>query len=581
VAHARPTETAWLRRDAVRRNLVLLAVAAAAVLAFVAVIPGSRFVFDDHVLIENNAYLHQSDIWWSAFARDYFATSENPGGSGYYRPIAMLTDAADVRIWARRVSGYHITNLVLHAAASLALIPVLVALGIGVTAAAITALAFAVHPAHAESVAFISGRGDLLAALWTFIALSCATSRRRGASLAFAVATLCAYLSKEVAVVLPVLMVLVWRARPRDETPAARDARAPWPLRWAVFAAVSLVALLLRYAALGRLLPASAANTPAGDGLLLPLQSFGFALASLYAPLQRLAMEPSPGMQSPAQLAAGVAIGAALWAGAWRTDPASRPGLRRAAIAAVACMVPVLNWLPQETQLSERFLYLASGFALAPFGVLVRAAWQRRPRLQPAVAGVTAILLVYAIGIAAWRARAWRDDIVLWRIATREEPARALFHNRYGLALMERGELQESEAALRRAVELDPRDAAAHHYLGMVLHRTDRPSQAIAAYQRALELQPGNLFMLLNVGLSRLAIGDTRGAYAAAQQALEIDANQFDALRFAGGCALQLGDLSAARRYLDAALRQRPNNAALIQQLQLLSRREAELQKQQ
>lgn len=556
--------------------MIPLAIAVAAVSAFAAVIPGARFVFDDHVLIENNAYLHAGNIWWSAFTRDYFATSENPGGSGYYRPVAVVADAIDIRVWAQRVSGYHLTNLVLHAAASVALIPVLTALGIGAAAAAIAALAFAVHPAHAESVAFISGRGDVLAALWTFIALILATSTRRFAAPA-GIAAICAYLSKEVAVVLPVLLALVWSARPRGDSQAARDARTRWSIRWAVLAAASLAALLLRYSALGRLLPVSAANTPANESLFLPLQSAGFALAALFAPLRRLAMEPSPATQSAAHIAAGILVALALWAAAWRVDAAARAGLRRAAIAAAVAMLPVLNWLPQETQLSERFLYLASGFALAPFGVLVHAAWKRRPQLQPLVAGVTAIVLVYLIGISAWRARAWRDDIVLWRIATHEEPSRALFWNRYGLALMERGRLQDAEPALARAVELDPRDAAAHHYLGMVFHRTERPSKAIVQYGRALELQPRNLFVLLNVGLSRITIGDTPGAYEAAKQALAVDPNQFDALRFAGGCALQLGELAEARRYLEAAQRQRPNNAALIQQLQLLSRREAEL----
>jgi tetratricopeptide (TPR) repeat protein len=349
-------------------------------------------------------------------------------------------------------------------------------------------------------------------------------------------------------------------------------------MRWVILGVVSLTALLLRYAALGRLLPASAANTTGGDSFALPLQSLGFALASLYAPVRRLAMEPDPASLSLMHVGVGVVVAAALWVLAWRIDPAARGLLRRAAIATGVCVLPVLNWIPQETRLSERFLYLASGFALVPFGVLVHIAWRRGSAVRPVVAGATALVLVLLLGISAWRARAWRDDIVLWRIATAEEPQRALFWQRYGLALMQRRMFGESERALQRAIELDPRDFNANQYLGMVYHQTDRPASAITQYGKALELQPRNVYLLLNIALSRLAIADVRGAYDLAKQALAIDSNHFEALRLAGGLAMQLGLLPESRRYLESAQRQQPQNVALRQQFEVLVRREAGLE---
>src|SRR3989442_5822287 len=84
-------------------------VALLALLAFAPVVPGGGLVFDDHVLIERNADLRRSDVWGASFQRDYYATSERPGVSGYYRPIAVLGNAIDVRLWGRRIPGYHVT----------------------------------------------------------------------------------------------------------------------------------------------------------------------------------------------------------------------------------------------------------------------------------------------------------------------------------------------------------------------------------------------------------------------------------------------------------------------------------------
>jgi len=564
-----------LRRVA-SRFAAPVAIALLAFFAFASVLPGARFAFDDHVLIEKNQLLHRGDVWWKAFGRDYFETSESAGGSGYYRPVAVMFDATDIRVWGRyRIWGYHATNLVLHTAASLAVAPALVALGATPPVAWIAAAFFAVHPSHAESVAFVSGRGDVLAGLWTFVALALFVSRRRFAGVGFGIAVFLAYLSKEAAVVLPLLVALVWWGRARR---GASEDNAPIVVRAVVLGAVSLVALLLRYAALGRFLPASAADQPSAAPFVLPLQSLAFAILSTYAPLQRLAMEPSPAGLSIVRVAMGIIVAAVVWLAARWFDPASRPFLRRAAIASVVAVLPVLNWLPQETRLSERFLYIASAFAMAPVGVLVWAGWRRSSAIRPLAAGAAGLAIVLLIGMSAWRARAWRDDIVLWRIATAEEPQRGLFWNRYGLALMERRMFPEAQQALQRAIELDPRDAAAMHYLGMVLHQTERPMAAIDEYRRALAVQPRNVYILLNIALSQMSIGDLRGTYASAQQALAIDPNHFEALRMAGGCALQLNLLPEARRYLEAAAQQNRDNRGLAQQLEVLRRREAGLE---
>jgi protein O-mannosyl-transferase len=555
------------------RALLVLGVALVGALAFAAVLPGARFVFDDHVLIEKNSDLHRNDVWWMSFERDYYTSSAQVGRSGYYRPVAVLTHAADLHVWGKHRWGYHLTNLVLHALACAALVPALGVFGASFGTALLVALLFAVHPSHAESVAFVSGRVDVLAGLGIFIALAFAGRRRRGASVGLGLAALFAFLSKEIAVVLPVLLVIAWAAGRRTDDDEAEAGLSGGAIAVATATAV-IMALLMRYAALGQLLPTTAhAPRPAG-AVWLPFQALGFAIASLYTPVKKLLLEPQPGQLSALRLAVGVIVGAAVWIGAWRADRDARPFLRRCAWAGAIALLPVLDILPQETQISERYLYVASAFWLAPIAVLVRAGWRRGGFWQPLCAGSFALVAVLFLGISTWRARAWRDDRVLWSIAVEEEPNRVAFWDRLGLTLTERHEFAPAEEALRRAVALDPNYFNAQVNLGVLLQMTRRHEEAIAAYRKALEIDPKHVNTHLNIGLSLMDLHQMPQAYEEFKTAVALKPDNPDALRLAGAAAITLGKLDEARRYLEAARRILPQHPAIQEAFRVLEEAE-------
>jgi tetratricopeptide (TPR) repeat protein len=334
------------------------------------------------------------------------------------------------------------------------------------------------------------------------------------------------------------------------------------------------VALVLRRAALEAWLPTSAAGARAGAAAVLPVKSVLFSCAALAAPVRKLLLEPDPSRLSWAWLVAGVVSTSILWIAAWRVGHAARPALRRCAWAGALALLPVMNLLPQETILSERFLYLASGFWLLPAGVLVVTGWRRSGPLRPVVAGAAALALVLLAGISAWRARAWRDDVILWRIATREEPNRAAFWDRLGLALTEKSDFGSAEQALRRATALDPQYFNALFNLGGLMQSTRRPRQALEAYRKAAAIDPNHVTLHLNIGISLREMGDIRGAYAEFERAVALKPDSPEALRMAGGCALQMGKLADARRYLEEARRLLPGHPAIEQAYRVLEEKE-------
>jgi tetratricopeptide (TPR) repeat protein len=535
-----------------------------ATFAFASVVPGGGFVFDDHVLIERNADLKRADVWRNAFSRDYYATSDRPGVSGYYRPIAVLFNAFDVQVSGPGARGAHLTNIVLHAAASLSVPWALMAFGIPAAAAWGTALVFAAHPVHAESVAFVSGRVDVLAALFVMLALAMGASKRSLAWFGVGAATLLAFLSKEIAIVLPVLFFILWWPQRRAGIPKTAVIAV---------AAAGLVTLLLRHHALGGLLPATASATRPDGPAWLPVRTLLFAVESLFAPVRLVSMEPDPSRLDAVRLGMGIAAAAAIWAAAFVFAEAHRAALRRCALAGGAALLPVLNLLPQETQLSERFLYLPSVFLLAPAGVLVVQAWSagRLPRWLGTVACGLAIAAL--LWISQWRAVVWRTDLSLWQQAVREEPQRAAFWDRLGLTFTERSQWQQAERALRRAIDLDPNLFNGWHNLGVLFGATRRPDEAASAYRRALELQPRSVSTHVNLGRVLAAMRVVDAAYAAFHNALRIKPDHVEAQRLAGLTALRMGQREDAERHLRAAARLAPNDPRVQQALRKLQQR--------
>ena len=95
---------------------------------------------------------------------------------GQYFPLAWVTLGFDYILWGMEACGYHLTNLLLHAASAGIFYAVslrLLAAGAPRAAdderrlaAAAAALAFALHPLRVESVAWIAERRDVLSGVF-------------------------------------------------------------------------------------------------------------------------------------------------------------------------------------------------------------------------------------------------------------------------------------------------------------------------------------------------------------------------------------------------------------------------------
>jgi len=171
------------------RRIAPFAIAAIAVAVFA---PALQYGFilwdDDRNFLNNPAY---RGLGW-AQVRFAFTSAL----MGHWIPVTWLSFGIDHALWGMNAFGYHLTNILLHAAnAALVCLLALRLLRLGLTTASpraislgavVAALFFAVHPLRVESVAWITERRDVLSALFYLLtvlaylkACAAATASRR------------------------------------------------------------------------------------------------------------------------------------------------------------------------------------------------------------------------------------------------------------------------------------------------------------------------------------------------------------------------------------------------------------------
>ncbi len=178
------------------------------------------YVWDDAPLIVQNTLTGD----WANVPR-FFATDlwESAGGveqaSGYYRPLVLVSFALDRSLFGDWAGGAHLHSLLWHL------------LGVGVLGAFLKRLfgtwpalvgagLFALHPLQSEAIAWVAARNDLMVCALSLGSLLLLMDPKAGPARVIGGGALavCALLSKESAVLLPVLLVALdwarWRRWP-------------------------------------------------------------------------------------------------------------------------------------------------------------------------------------------------------------------------------------------------------------------------------------------------------------------------------------------------------------------------------
>jgi tetratricopeptide (TPR) repeat protein len=478
---------------------------------------GNGFANDDETVVAGNPVVTEAR-WHEALLGPYWQGARE--GAGLYRPVTIGSFTAEWWLWRGAPLGFHAVSVVAHAVVSLLVLGLLVRLA-PVGPACLGALFFALHPVHVEAVANVVGRSELYAALaflgacilyldgarWT-------GSRRVVRTGGLVVLYLLALGSKEIAVTLPAVLVLLELARSSDR-PLSIRLRAEAPVLLSLGAALGTY-LLLRTAVLGTVVgeaPVSwLRDLPVGPRVLTALSFWGEYLRLMIAPMD-LSSEYAPGVLSIRRdVDLAVVVGALIlvaWLAAsvrlWRIRPIVALGLAWFLVT----MLPIANLLfPVGMLVAERTLYLPSaGGSVALAGALACLPATLPPRRARALVAFGLLLGGAYLWRAVTRGPVWRSTGSVVGTLTREHP--------------------ESYVALLG--------------LAIDLTRAGRAQEAAEVYDRAYALAPGLYGVTVATADAAARAGDAARAEALLRRAIELRPGQPDAHRLLAGALLKAG----------------------------------------
>jgi protein O-mannosyl-transferase len=248
------------------------------------------FVWDDKAQIVDNPLIRSLSKLHKVFVSDlWYHTGRF---QLYYRPLFVVWSMLNYAVLGLRPWGWHLTAVLVHIAAVLAVFLLVRKLGVEYWTAALATLLFAVHPIHIECVAWISAVSDSMATMFgalSFVAFLQADDPGRKHSWLWRTASLvllaCALLTKEIALGFFVLIALyVWIFPPENCACIWRRARnaaaAALP-----YAMVTVGYLLLRKYALSEVTGTFDPHHTAGDIFLTLPYTLTFYLRQLLLPI--------------------------------------------------------------------------------------------------------------------------------------------------------------------------------------------------------------------------------------------------------------------------------------------------------
>src|SRR5579862_1026474 len=528
----------------------------------------------------------------------------------YYHPLARLSHVLDYQIWGTNAAGHHATSVVLHAFNAALVFGFLWTL---LGAASLTtgerlmtafgvAVVFAIHPLQVESVAWMSGRTQLLCTtfgigcLWAYVS----GARRLVIWALFAGALL----SKPMAVSLPFVMLAI------DYFPLRRVEQLGWVtvLREkagliALGLAVAGVTMVSESQTGGLMVPLVA--IPWSQRVFLAVQSFLFYPWKLVWPMSLepfypLLSGPSSQLLPLVPMALSVAGIMGMCVRYGQRTPALLAGLGAYAVL----ILPVSGLLQTGLQtVATRHAYLAMLPLLLLAGGMVVWAWRfiaRAIHHERRWATVTRFtlgcLLACELCFFGLRTRSltpvWRNDETLWRTvlvhfpnfatghyslgfalaqagrtqeaieeyeqAVQIKPDLAVAHNNLGVAFLQLGRAQDAVAECEQAVRINPQYAEAQHNLGVALERAGRTTEAVEHYEQAVKLKPDFAEARHNLEVARERAGRPPEVV---EQAVRLKPDSAEAHKNLGVALLRLRKTEEAVAELEQAVRLDPDYA--------------------
>ncbi len=491
------------------------------------------------------------------------------------RPLVNLTFAINHATGGMNTLHYHLTNLAIHLLAALSLLGVarrtlsLPRLrkefqGAIPLLSLLIALLWALHPLQTESVSYITQRYESLMGLFALLTFYCVirtTDSRRptGWALGAALSCLLALACKEVAVSLPILILLYDRAF------LAGSFRNAWRQRRVLY-----LGLVLAWAGFAYLQTHTVPRGFAGFGLSMPWWRYALSQPGVILHYLRLTVWPHPlcldydwpEARTWGQILPGmVVVIGLLLASLVALFRSHKLGFFGAffflILAPTSSIMPILDLAVEH----RMYLPLAPLMALAVIGGFRASRWLKHRFGLSSYAHRMGMLALVAstlatLGVLTYlRNEDYRSPLDIWMDAVAKAPHNPRTHFNYAHALNEAGYLEPAIQEYKRASALAPTAPYPYNNLGVLLGQHGRLQESLENLRTAIKLKPDEAKFYVNLGVTLLNKKSADNAIICFQRAIEIDPRiSADALNNIGQAFLQKGQIDKAIEYYRMAI---------------------------
>ena len=441
--------------------------------------------YDDPAFVTKNEYVSEGltlrNLRWAVTQEDLGGEMMHEGIGNVWHPLTWISHQLDASLFGtEKATGHHVHNLLLHLGAVILAYFCALKLKWGGGLSLFTAIVFAVHPTHVESVAWISERKDVLSAFFFFGTLLAWLHGRKWLSVGLYV---CALMAKPSVVPLPVLLLLIewWRNgfRVSDAPLKALGSAITRVLPWIIPVLLVVgVTLWSQYGGTHRdfIMPLS-------QRLLQMPAALVFYLWRSFVPLDLSFHYPYPASMQAYLFAALIlaVIGLILWRGRKKV-----PALIFGAGWFLLLWIPVSGIFHVGTSFtSDRYLYLAHFGLFAGVFLTLR---DRVPRnVFLGLAGVFSLILV---PLCHAQVRVWKDSETLFAHGVKAQPRDPVAPQNLAVLYQMRGDRERAKLFYGKALELAPFDHIALTNLGRLEKDQEEMSEATVLTERALEVAP-------------------------------------------------------------------------------------------
>jgi len=565
----KPSLTIWIS----------LALFFAVALAFSPILNNDFVNYDDGDYVTANPHVRQG------MSLDTVVWAFGASSASNWHPLTWLSHALDCEFYDLKPWGHHLTSVLLHAANAALVFLLLQGLTGAVWRSAAAAALFGIHPAHVESVAWVSERKDVLSTFFLLLTLLAylqyvrtlgpPDSRRKfwfRLTLALFVMGL---MSKPMLVTLPFLLLLLdyWPlarvSRPLGDVGAPATAeQSTWrqlvveKTPFFLAAAISCVVTYIVQNQGGAM--RSMADLPLSARIANALVAYSRYLAELFFPARLSVYYPYPanGHWPGWQVAlAALSLGfVSLPAIAVRRK---RPYLTIGWLWFLGTLVPVIGLVQVGVQsMADRYTYIPSigAFLALVWGVAELLGEGRRYR--PFAWALAAVVSVICLPLTWRQIGYWKNGETLFRRALVVTGENCLPRYLLGDALFKQGRLEQAGEEFKKSINLRPNFADPHNDLGMIYSRENRHAEAVNQFETAIQAQAGYAPAHYNLGLEFMTAGRLDDALRQFEEAVRLKPDDADSHKNLGVALATKGRIDQAMVELKRAIILQPQEGA-------------------